>query len=114
MTNPASATDGSDMVLARAPYRIGAVTLVAHDADTLARFYCDAVGLDVISREARTVRLGDGLDAKRPITEEAALPTGQRLCLRELCRLSGQNGVRFKPGASCVGHISELLNTSWS
>ncbi|KAB1073492.1 VOC family protein [Methylobacterium planeticum] len=45
-------------LLDAAPYRIGRVTLVARDLDGLARFYQDAVGLAVLSRETRTVRLG--------------------------------------------------------
>lgn len=57
---PEPANAGSDSVLAKAPYRIGTVTLVAHDASALARFYQDVIGLAPVSRDAGTVRLGVG------------------------------------------------------
>lgn len=47
-------------VLARAPHRIGAVTLVVHDLDAVARFYQDVVGLAVLGRSSDTVQLGSG------------------------------------------------------
>ncbi|WP_407524479.1 VOC family protein [Methylobacterium oryzisoli] len=54
------AGDGPDTVLAQAPYRVGAVTLVARDLDALARFYQDVIGLARVSQQADTVRLGAG------------------------------------------------------
>jgi catechol 2,3-dioxygenase len=62
MTDPAPspAADVPDLVLARASYRIGAVTLVARDVVSLTRFYSDIIGLRIVSWEADTVRLGEG------------------------------------------------------
>lgn len=57
---PYAATAASETILVQAPYRIGAVTLVAHELETLARFYRDAIGLSEVSRDAGTVRLGVG------------------------------------------------------
>lgn len=47
-------------VLADAPYRIGAVTLVVRDLDGLTNFYRDVIGLDVAPAPDGTVRLGTG------------------------------------------------------
>lgn len=49
-----------DGILANAPYRIGAVTLVANDITALERFYQDVIGLASISREPGMIRLGVG------------------------------------------------------
>lgn len=57
---PSLATDVADSILAGAPYRIGAVTLVVNDLGALARFYQDVIGLDAVSGEPGTVRLGAG------------------------------------------------------
>lgn len=60
MTTPAQSqfTAGPDSVLAEAPYRISAVTVVVRDLDGLVRFYHDVTGLDVVSTVGGTVRLG--------------------------------------------------------
>ena len=50
----------NDGILANAPYRVAAVTLVANDLTTVARFYETVIGLAPISREPDTVRLGVG------------------------------------------------------
>lgn len=63
-----------DTVLASAPLRIGAVTLVARDADTLARFYRDAIGLSELSREGGTVRLGVGDTVLLVLRHDPAAP----------------------------------------
>ncbi|KQU23044.1 glyoxalase [Methylobacterium sp. Leaf94] len=62
MTDPAPSlvTDVPDSILTGAPYRIGAVTLVAQGLGALARFYQDVIGLKAVSREPGTVRLGVG------------------------------------------------------
>ena len=62
MTDPAPSlvTEVPDSILAGAPYRIGAVTLVAQELGALARFYQDVIGLKAVSREPGTVRLGVG------------------------------------------------------
>lgn len=57
---PIPATEVPDLVLARALYRIGAVALVARDVASLTRFYSGIIGLRIVSREADTVRLGEG------------------------------------------------------
>lgn len=62
MTEPESSRslDGPDRVLAEAPYRVGAVTLIVRGLDALTRFYADIVGLAVVSAAGDTVRLGTG------------------------------------------------------
>lgn len=62
MKDPASnPSDGrSDGILAKAPYRVASVNLVANDLAEIARFYQDVIGLAPISQEAGTVRLGVG------------------------------------------------------
>ena len=57
---PSPAADVPGSVLARAPYRIGAVTLVARDVASLTRFYSDVVGLGIVSQQADVARLGIG------------------------------------------------------
>ncbi len=42
------------------PLRVGAVALKARDLSRLADFYTDAIGLAVIDRDSKTVRLGAG------------------------------------------------------
>jgi catechol 2,3-dioxygenase len=44
----------------RTPLHIGAVGLIARDLDKLAAYYRDMLGLDVIERADRTMRLGAG------------------------------------------------------
>jgi catechol 2,3-dioxygenase len=44
----------------RTPLRIGAVGLKARDLSRLTDFYSQAIGLDVIGRDAKTARLGAG------------------------------------------------------
>ena len=44
----------------RTPLRIGAVGLKARDLSRLTDFYSQAIGLDVIDRDAKTARLGAG------------------------------------------------------
>ena len=44
----------------RTPLRIGAVGLKARDLSRLTDFYSEAIGLDVIDRDAKTARLGAG------------------------------------------------------
>jgi len=44
----------------RTPLRIGAVGLKARDVSRLADFYSEAIGLDVLDRDAKTARLGAG------------------------------------------------------
>ncbi|WP_245930688.1 VOC family protein [Methylobacterium radiodurans] len=57
---PEPANAGFDTGFAKAPYRIGTVTLIARDASALARFYQDVLGLAPVSRDAGTVRFGVG------------------------------------------------------
>lgn len=45
-------------VLAAAPHRIGTISLVVRDLDTVSRFYEDAIGLNVLERFGGTARLG--------------------------------------------------------
>lgn len=59
-TAPSPSADVPDLVLARAPYRVGAVTLIVRDLDALTRFYRDIIGLDVMSTADGTVRFGTG------------------------------------------------------
>ncbi len=42
------------------PLRIGGVTLAVHDLDRVATFYREVIGLELIAREDRVVRLGAG------------------------------------------------------
>ena len=60
MATPASSQPpvGPDRVLAEAPYRIGAVTLVVRDLDGLTRFYRDIIGLGILSEADGAVQLG--------------------------------------------------------
>ena len=62
MATPASSSPpvGPDRILADAPYRIGAVTLVVRDRDGLTRFYRDILGLRILAEADGTVRLGTG------------------------------------------------------
>lgn len=59
-------------VLARAPHRIGAVTLVVHDLDAVSRFYQDVVGLAVLDRHNDTARLGSGNTALIELVRDSA------------------------------------------
>ena len=52
--------DGPDPVLAEAPHRIGRVTLVVRDLETVARFYQDVIGLAPLRRDANSLSLGAG------------------------------------------------------
>jgi catechol 2,3-dioxygenase len=54
--NPSSAVTFAN----RTPLRIGAVGLKARDLSRLADFYTNAIGLQVIDRDAKTARLGAG------------------------------------------------------
>jgi catechol 2,3-dioxygenase len=54
--NPSSAVTFAN----RTPLRIGAVGLKARDLSRLTDFYTDAIGLQVIDRDAKTARLGAG------------------------------------------------------
>ncbi|RVU19805.1 VOC family protein [Methylobacterium oryzihabitans] len=47
-------------MLARAPHRIGRVVLVVRDLDRVAGFYLDAIGLDLLHRDAASADLGTG------------------------------------------------------
>jgi catechol 2,3-dioxygenase len=62
MTAPASGEPRAEpnAVLAEAPYRVGAVTLVVRDLDALTRFYRDVIGLGVVSAAGDAVRFGTG------------------------------------------------------
>jgi catechol 2,3-dioxygenase len=48
----------TDSILARAPHRIGKVTLAVRDLSTVSRFYRDVIGLAVIETNPDAVRLG--------------------------------------------------------
>jgi catechol 2,3-dioxygenase len=54
--NPSSAVTFAN----RTPLRIGAVGLKARDLSRLTDFYANAIGLQVIDRDAKTARLGAG------------------------------------------------------
>lgn len=62
MATPASSQPpvGPDRVLAKAPYRIGAVTLPVRALAALTRFYRDIIGLGILSDADGAVRLGTG------------------------------------------------------
>jgi catechol 2,3-dioxygenase len=49
-----------DPILAEAPQRVGAVTLVVHDLDTMTGFYQDVIGLAVLGRQGEVATLGAG------------------------------------------------------
>ncbi|WP_267422477.1 VOC family protein [Methylobacterium sp. GC_Met_2] len=51
---------GPDRVLAEAPYRIGAATVVVRDLDGLTRFYRDILGLRILSEADGAMQLGTG------------------------------------------------------
>ena len=62
MTKPATgpSSDESTSVLAKAPFRVGTVTLIVRDLAALARYYRDVIGLTVIEQTAASVSLGAG------------------------------------------------------
>ncbi|WP_267358960.1 MULTISPECIES: VOC family protein [unclassified Methylobacterium] len=62
MATPASSQTpvGPDRVLAEAPYRIGAVSLVVRDLAALTRFYRDILGLRILLEADGAAHLGTG------------------------------------------------------
>ena len=49
-----------DPILAAAPHRVGAITLVVHDLARMVGFYQEVIGLAVLGREGDTATLGAG------------------------------------------------------
>ena len=67
-------------VLAAAPHRIGTISLVVRDLDTVSRFYEDAIGLNVLERFGGTARLGT---ASTVLLELVHDPAARRRAPRE-------------------------------
>src|SRR3954467_8139868 len=63
----------------RTPLRIGAVGLKARDLPRLTDFYAQAIGLDVLDRDAKTARLGaDGVPLLELESAPSAMPDDPR------------------------------------
>ena len=71
---------GAVSLLATAPHRIGAVTLVVQDLDRVADFYEAAIGLRRLARDGARVTLGT---AGRPLLVLRHEPTARRWSQRE-------------------------------
>ena len=55
-----SGVGATEAMLARAPHRIGGVTLVVHDLDRVVDFYAGVIGLEVLDRSTDGAQLGVG------------------------------------------------------